>query len=47
MFVVEKISYNYQSLKAQRVRIGTQDLRIASIVLACDSVFMIYSIIVY
>jgi tRNA(fMet)-specific endonuclease VapC len=30
----------YQSLKAQRVRIGTQDLRIASIVLACDGVLL-------
>jgi tRNA(fMet)-specific endonuclease VapC len=30
----------YQSLKAQRVRIGTQDLRIASIVLACDDVLL-------
>ncbi|MGJ5675648.1 MAG: type II toxin-antitoxin system VapC family toxin [Nostochopsis sp.] len=30
----------YQSLKAQRVRIGTQDLRIASIVLACDCVLL-------
>ncbi|BAZ38654.1 hypothetical protein NIES4101_45940 [Calothrix sp. NIES-4101] len=30
----------YQSLKTQRVRIGTQDLRIASIVLACDGVLL-------
>lgn len=30
----------YQSLKAQRVRIGAQDLRIASIVLACDGVLL-------
>jgi tRNA(fMet)-specific endonuclease VapC len=30
----------YQSLKAQRVRVGTQDLRIASIVLACDGVLL-------
>ncbi len=30
----------YQSLKAQRFRIGTQDLRIASIVLACDGVLL-------
>jgi tRNA(fMet)-specific endonuclease VapC len=30
----------YQSLKAQRVRIGTQDLRIASIVLACDGILL-------
>ncbi len=30
----------YQSLKAQRVRIGTQDLRIASIVLASDGVLL-------
>jgi tRNA(fMet)-specific endonuclease VapC len=34
----EKSNDIYQSLKAQRVRIGTQDLRIASIVLACDGV---------
>ena len=30
----------YQSLKAQRIRVGTQDLRIASIVLACDGVLL-------
>ncbi|KYC37336.1 nucleic acid-binding protein [Scytonema hofmannii PCC 7110] len=36
----EKSNDIYQSLKAQRVRIGTQDLRIASIVLACDGVLL-------
>lgn len=36
----EKSDDIYQSLKAQRVRIGTQDLRIASIVLACDGVLL-------
>ncbi|MBW4601459.1 MAG: type II toxin-antitoxin system VapC family toxin [Calothrix sp. FI2-JRJ7] len=30
----------YQSLKAQRIRIGTQDLRIASIVLANNAILL-------
>ncbi|NJN12469.1 MAG: type II toxin-antitoxin system VapC family toxin [Richelia sp. SL_2_1] len=30
----------YESLKAQRVRIGTQDLRISSIVLSCDGILL-------
>jgi tRNA(fMet)-specific endonuclease VapC len=30
----------YQALKAQRIRIGTQDLRIASITLAHDSILL-------
>jgi tRNA(fMet)-specific endonuclease VapC len=30
----------YQSLKAQRIRIGTQDMRIASIVLANDGILL-------
>ncbi|MBD2307494.1 type II toxin-antitoxin system VapC family toxin [Chroococcidiopsis sp. FACHB-1243] len=30
----------YQSLKAQRIRVGTQDLRIASIVIAHDGILL-------
>jgi len=30
----------YESLKAQRVRIGTQDLRISSDVLSCDGILL-------
>ncbi|MBD2336510.1 type II toxin-antitoxin system VapC family toxin [Calothrix sp. FACHB-156] len=30
----------YQALRTQRIRIGTQDLRIASIVLACNGILL-------
>jgi tRNA(fMet)-specific endonuclease VapC len=30
----------YQSLKAQRIRVGTQDIRIASVVLANDGILL-------
>jgi tRNA(fMet)-specific endonuclease VapC len=36
----EAAQAHYQSLKAQRVRIGTQDLRIASIVLAHNGILL-------
>jgi tRNA(fMet)-specific endonuclease VapC len=36
----EKSGALFQALKAQRIRVGTQDLRIASIVLAHDGVLL-------